>query len=340
MKEIATCRNCGFILNTKPNLKVIDGICLACINSESKKNINFQERQAWLDDFIHKNITSKEYDCLVAVSGGKDSTVIVKKLFESHGIKKALLVNVSDNFTHTKAGQENLENILNRYNCDLITVRFNPDELNKKMLFDLKSQLNPLKYLEEQIYKFPIKIAQQHNIALVFYGENGSFEYGSSEQLDIFHPNSSSVTKMIYLGAIYPYSAVSWYEEAKTVGFKDLDTFNEWQRQGQIENYSQIDSIGYHMGIWTKFVKFGYQRVSDVACRLVRDGKLTISQARNFIAERDYICDPTSKRDFCRTLDISESYFDELVDKHANANLVTKDANGQWRRRDLLELAL
>jgi len=54
--------------------------------------------------------------------------------------------------------------------------------------------------------------------------------------------------------AIYPYEAHEWYKMAQEVGFKDLNNYNEWQRHGQIEMYSQIDSIGYNMGVYTKFV--------------------------------------------------------------------------------------
>ena len=334
--KILKCKLCGFILHTRPGLKEIDGVCLACINVKTKKDIDFLERQKWLTKYISQNITHSEYDCLVAVSGGKDSTVIVKKLFEYHGVKKALLVHLSDNFTHTETGKKNLENIINKFNCDLFTVHLNPAQLNFNMLKDFEESLNPLKWLEKKIYETPIEIAKNLGIKLVFYGENAGFEYGTSETLEIFHHNSTNEVNIIYMGAIYPYSAVKWFEEAKDVGFKELNVLNEWQRQGQIENYSQIDSIGYHMGIWTKFVKFGFQRVSDIACRMVRDGDLHYDQAQQLIKDKDYICDPASKRDFSQTIGISEEYFDTIVEKHANLMLVGKDINGQWKRHDLI----
>lgn len=334
---IQKCKSCGFILNTSPNVKEIDGICTACLNKDKKMDIDFHDRQEWLTSYISENKTNDIYDCLVAVSGGKDSTVIVRKLFENHGVKKALLVNVTDNFTHTKAGKVNLSNISSKYNCDLITYQINPDELATHMKEDFDESLNPLKWLEEQIYAKPLEIAKNFNIKLVFYGENPSFEYGSSKELGIFHSATDDDTKAIFMGAIYPYSAPEWFSLAKEVGFIDLNYYNEWQRHGQIENYSQIDSIGYNMGVWTKFVKFGFQRVSDIACRLVRDGLLGFEQAQQLIKEQDYICDPASKRDFCRAISITEEYFDEIVDKHANKDLVIKDINGRWRRRDLLD---
>ena len=331
--ELKECKNCGFILATRPNLKQQDGVCSACINHEKKKSIDFQSRQKWLTKYIQENKTNEQYDCLVAVSGGKDSTTIVRKLFENHEVKKILLVNLTEEFTHTKAGIHNLDNIVQKYNCDLITFRINPKELGESMIKGLTEELHPLKWLEEQIYKIPLDIAKNYGIKLVFYGENPEFEYGSNEELEIFHHASTDKLKIIYMGAIYPYSAQEWYKSAQEVGFLDLNHFNEWQRHGQIENYSQIDSIGYNMGVWTKFPKFGFQRVSDMACRFVRDGDLTIEQAKKLISEQDYICDPSSKRDFCRAIGITEDYFDEMVDKHANRDLVEKDINGTWRRK-------
>jgi hypothetical protein len=243
---------------------------------------------------------------------------------------------VTNEFTHTKAGAMSLDNIVEKYNCDLITFRFNPRWLKERIKKDFVESLNPTKYVEEHVYKTPIDIAKRYGIKLVFFGENASFEYGSAETLDIFHPASTDDVKIIYLGAIYSYSTIGWYEEAKSVGFIDLDDTNEWQRQGQIENFSEIGSIGYHMGAWTKFVKFGFQRVSDIACRLVRDGVYSKEQALQLIKDKDYICDPMSKRDFCITIGISEAEFDKVVDTHANRDLVEKDIDGIWRRKDLM----
>ena len=333
---IKKCKKCGFILGTRHKLKDVDGVCSACINFEVKKTIDFNSRQEWLTKYISENKTNEKYDCLVAVSGGKDSTTILRRLFENHGVKKILLVNLTEEFTHTETGEKNKSNLVKRFNCDMITFRINPQELAEHMRNELTEYLNPLKWLEEQIYIVPLEIAKNYGIKLVFYGENAEFEYGSSKTLDIFHEASTDDLKIIYLGAIYPYSATEWYKSAKDAGFNDLNVLNEWQRHGQIENFSQIDSIGYNMGVWTKFVKFGFQRVSDMACRYVREGLLSYEQAQQLIKDMDYICDPASKRDFCRTIGITEEYFDKMVDKHANKNLVVKDINGRWRRKDLL----
>lgn len=325
------CKKCGFILGTRPGLKEQDGVCLACINSENKSKIDFKSRQKWLTSYIKKNKTHSEYDCLIAVSGGKDSHMIVNRLIEKHGVKNPLLVSVTDEFTHTKAGQYNINNLVMRYDLDHITFRCKPITFRKETLKDFRNELHPLKWIEEKIYKIPVEIAKNYGIKLVFYGENSAFEYGTSDKLDIFHPDSTEDCQIIFMGAIYPYSIKDSLEVARKIGFKNLDDFNEWSRQGSIEQDTQIDSIAYIIQLWTKYVKYGFQRVSDVACRMVREGTLNKVQAAYLIEEKDYACDPMAKRDFCNTIGITEKEFDKVVDKHANRNLVEKDVNGNWR---------
>lgn len=330
--EIRKCKKCGFILGTRPGLKEIDGVCLSCINIENKKNIDFKKRQEWLTKYIQDNKGDCKYDCAVAVS----SHTIVRRLIESHGVKNPLLISVTDEFTHTKAGLHNINNLVKKYNLDLVTFRCQPNTFVKETKKDFFESLHPLKWIEERIYDLPPQIAKGHGINLLFYGENSAYEYGTSEELEIFHPETNDDLKIIFMGAIHPYSISDSLKMAREIGFMDLDDFREWPRAGGIENYTQIDSVGYIVQLWTKFVKFGFQRVSDIACRFVREGKITKEQAELLIKDKDYILDRASKMDFCDTIGITEEEFDKTVDKFANHDLVTKDVNDQWRRKDLI----
>lgn len=323
------CSVCGFPLGTRPGLIEQDGICQACINNEAKNAIDFTGRQKWLTDYIAENKTHPKYDCLIAISGGKDSHMIVRRLFENHGVKNALVVSVTDEFTHTQAGQHNINNLIRRYNCDHITIRCEPETFRRETLKDFEETLHPLKWIEEKIYSAPIDMARAFGIKLVFYGENSAFEYGTSRTLDILHPASSEDLKIIYMGAIYPYSILDSLIQARGIGFKDLDDFHEWKRQGSIDQYTQIDSIAYIIQLWTKYVKFGFQRVADIACRFVREGTMTRECARNIIDARDYICDPEAKADFCQCIGITAEHFDTVVAKHANKDIV-EFREGAW----------
>lgn len=333
---IRTCKNCGFILGTRPGMKEENGICLACLNMERKIFIDWHERQHWLTEYLAQSGSTSSYDCAIAVSGGKDSHMIVKRLLEHHGARNPLLITMEDEFTSTQAGMYNRKNIASHFNLDLITIRPRPEETKKRMLHDFESFLNPLEGVERNLYLLPIQLAYSMGISTIFFGENSAFEYGTSTECSIFSPLSTEDIKVIYFGAIWPYSTEDSLFTAQSAGFKTLDDFNEWPRQGNIENFTQIDSIGYLVHIWCKFPKFGFQRVSDIACRFVREDKFTREQAMQTIKDKDYILDPWAREDFCKTLDITESRFYKTVDRHVNQKLLVRDANGTWRRRDLL----
>lgn len=326
------CSKCGFILGTRPGMSEKDGVCQACINAEAKKDIDFAARQEELTKYIARRKVHPLYDCVVAVSGGKDSHMIVRRLIENHGVRNPLLVTVTDEFTHTKAGKHNIDNLVSRYNLDLITWRFAPGNFKSATKKDFENELHPLMWIEEKIYRAPADTARAMGIPVVFFGENSAFEYGTSENLDIFHPLSDEFCERVFMGAIYPYSITDSLACAREIGFKDLDDFNEWPRQGSIEQYTQIDSIAYIIQLWTKYVKFGFQRVSDIACRFVREGLMTRDEAIAAIDAKDYICDPMAKTDFCKTIGITEEYFDSVVDHHANRDIVEK-VDGAWRRK-------
>ena len=50
--EILTCKKCGFILGTRLRMGEYGGVCLACLNMERKKKINWNERQSWLTGYL------------------------------------------------------------------------------------------------------------------------------------------------------------------------------------------------------------------------------------------------------------------------------------------------
>lgn len=336
---IRTCKKCGFILGTRPGLKDDGETCLACANKDAKKNIDWRQRQEWLTDYLKRRKNPDgDYDVAVGISGGKDSTTIVKRLIEKHEVSpdRVLCIHMCDEFTQSNAGLFNRENLRKTFNVDMIDFHFRPEEFIEETKKDFLEKLHPLCWFEEQLYQKTMEIALSFNIPTLFMGENSAFEYGEDTSCNIFHPDSTDELNVIYMGTIWPYSTLDSLNEAKMIGFRTLDDYDDWSRQGCGDMYSQIDSKGYMVHLWTKFIKFGFQRVSDMACRFVREGILTKEQAERLIRDEDWRCDPQAKKDFCKTIGIDEAMFDETVDKFANRDLLIKDVNGNWRRRDLV----
>lgn len=113
-------RYCDFCVmpDSRPGIKfttLSDGRlkCSACINHENKQKIDykarFKELEALCDKHRGRN-GSNDYDCAIAVSGGKDSHFQVHIMKEKLGMNPVLF-SVEDNFTMTNVGKSNLRNL-------------------------------------------------------------------------------------------------------------------------------------------------------------------------------------------------------------------------------------
>src|SRR4030042_5662032 len=115
------CTKC-LMPETRPGISFNEqGVCSACQHYENRKNTNWEKRWHELEDLCerHRKLHPKGYNCLIAVSSGKDSHFQVGTFKEKLGMNP-LLVSVSDNFTMTKAGQHNLANIKKEFGCGLM----------------------------------------------------------------------------------------------------------------------------------------------------------------------------------------------------------------------------
>lgn len=118
------CKKC-VMPDTRPGIKFNDeGICYPCLNYEKRKNIDWGKRFKEFEEICNKyrGINGKSYDCMVAVSGGKDSHFQVYLLKEVMKMNP-LLVSVEDNFPMTEAGKHNIKNISEAFGCDIISLK-------------------------------------------------------------------------------------------------------------------------------------------------------------------------------------------------------------------------
>ena len=69
------CKEC-VLPDTRPNLRIeSNGVCNACNQHKLKKSVDWKQRRTSLErvDALAKQ-KSTGYDCVIPVSGGKDST--------------------------------------------------------------------------------------------------------------------------------------------------------------------------------------------------------------------------------------------------------------------------
>jgi N-acetyl sugar amidotransferase len=271
-----------------------EGICSACVNYEKKKHIDWNKRWHELETLCDKYRGSNGdyYDCAIAVSGGKDSHVQVLTMKKKLNMNP-LLITV-DNYSWTETGRKNIKNICDTFNCDLIT--FTP-RLNTLRVMTKKAAITlgqPSWYWDSLLYAIPYKFTMNLGIKLLVYGENVCYEYGGSQgvvetpsALEQFandvvkpiafeqwldegimmkdlemcrFPSYADMKKAglnpIYLSYFIPWDSHRHYVIAKQYGFQHLG--HEWKRESTIEDYNQVDTIGYNMNQFYKYLKFGH----------------------------------------------------------------------------------
>ena len=105
--------------------------------------------------------------------------------------------------------------------------------------------------------------------------EGPGFEHFSIEnEIDrLKYPNDIWELNPQYLSYYVQWSGFDNYMFAKRRGFQDLRW--EWQREGYIEGFNQIDTIGYLFHEWMKWPKYGHASVTDLASYWIREGRIT-----------------------------------------------------------------
>ena len=362
------CTKC--VMNSfRPGIKFNgEGVCYPCLNAEKQNKVDWKAREQKLFSFSKDFKGKTGYDCVIPASGGKDSFFQTYVMKEVLGMNP-LIVCIKDPFTHTKTGKDNLRNMCKSFGVDLITYTLNPDTTRKMVRLAYEYYGSPTWAIDLGIYSIPLKLASHLGIKLVVYGENISYVYGgpdaeetysaktqiknnvvkpidwnwwkahgiSSQEISmITYPSEDVINSLepIYLSYFYKWNGKQNAEFAKQYGFKTLE--HEWKRKGFIEQYDQIDSIGYLLHPQLKFPKFGHARATDVACNWIRNGDISREEGIGLINEHDHVLDEKIVDDFLKFTGYSYKEFYQILDKWYNPNLFEK-VDGIWEKRFKVE---
>lgn len=353
------CRRC-LMPDTRPGSIFEDGVCQACRNFDSRKDVDWDQRKAELHSICDKFRKSDgSYDCILPVSGGKDSQFLAHILTTEMDMHP-LLVTVTDSFTHSEAGAHNLRSMIETFKLNHYLYTINHDLFRSATRIAFETTGEALKFVEYAIYTIPTLLAQKFDIGLVVFGENSAFEYGtskenfydatpvvqsmsdalerdrdwwishgltSSEVSSIQLDMEKSLPLVMYMSYFYPWSSVRNLEVAKRYGFRTLA--HEWDREGCVENFEQMDSLAYLVHLWLKYPKFGFQRTSDIVSRRLREGHLSMDEARKLIKERDHKLDQKAMIDFIDFLGYTQKEFWEITDRLWNKEIF-EQRDGGW----------
>ena len=359
------CKKC-LMTDTRPGIKFDEtGVCYPCINFEKTKNTDWGQRKKELENLCNKyrGCNGNYYDCVIAVSGGKDSHFQVYYMKEVMKMNP-LLVSVG-NLDWTETGRHNLNNLSETFGCDILMLHPNR-KLAKKMLRIAFEKIgSPSWYLDYLGYAYPYLMSIKMGIKLLVYGEDVNYTYGGKHDKEtpsaMFQPQNdvskpiweewfeeNEITKKdlevitqptieeceefglepIYLSYFVPWNSHHNFQVAQKWGFKHLG--HEHEREGSLDNYDQIDTISYLLNPYMKYLKFGHSIVTDNASRWIRYGMKTRDEMIPVVEEKDGKLDQEIVKKFCDFTDLTVVEFWKIMDKWYNHDLFSQDSDGLW----------
>ena len=362
------CRLC-LLPDTRPNL-VLDaaGVCSACRSFATRPTVDWAARAAALREvFAHARAQSTGYDCLIPVSGGKDSTWQTVTCLE-HGLKPLCVTWKTP--ARTPLGQQNLDNLV-RLGVDHVDYQISPEVERRFMYQALVRHGSTGIPMHLAIFNLVPKLACVLRIPLIVWAENSAFEYGNPAdvttgfELDAawlrrygvthgttardwigpdlsakdltpyFGPTAAELAafrpKAIFLGYYLPWDVNLTRDVALAHGFR---ASADGAKTG-LYDFADIDCDFISIHHYFKWLKFGFTRSFDNLSLEIRHGRLARDQALALLRARG---DETPHADIaklCAFLRITTEHFWQIAETFRNPAIWYRDG-GVWRLRDFL----
>lgn len=296
------------------------GICRACQSAEQKIHIDWVEREKELRKILEeaKSKAGTNYDCIIPISGGKDSTFQLHVLTKVYGMKP-LAVTFSHNW-YSETGWYNLQNSLQQFNVDHIMFTPNRDLVNRIARRSLSGIGDTCWHCHAGVGAFPLQIAVRFNIPLLVWGESiaessGRASYANPvhrfdrdyftrvsaklkpqemvceylSERDLYPFNVPSVEEIERVGVfgIHLGDYIFWDDERQTEFVRDNYGWRETQIEGTYKRYKSAECIMPGMHDFTCYLKRGYGRATFHASVDVRAGLLTREEGFALAAKHD-----------------------------------------------------
>lgn len=364
---IKYCISC-LLPDTKPDLQFNElGECSACLNFKNRTIVDWQARKTELETILRRyRRDGQNWDCVIPVSGGKDSTFQVLKLLELGMNPLCVTATTCD---LSPFGRKNIENIKS---LGVDYIEFSP---NKK----IRAKLNRVGLLEVgdiswpehvSIFTVPVRVAVQFKVPLIIWGENPQNEYGGpaaacenqvldrrwleefggllglrvtdlaavygvneKQLLPYQYPSDAALQEVgvtgLFLGYYLPWDGYSNALLAQANGF----TTYEQCVEGSIVNYENLDNHQTGIHDYFKFLKFGFGRATDIASLHIRRQRMTREDGLRAVIQHDgkfpwqYLGKPLEA--ILEPLDMTVSEFVTICDQFTNKKIFKTDSQGR-----------
>ncbi len=359
--------------DTRPNSRFTDaGICPACDYFERLQYVDWQERYEILEDLLAKREKrpGQVYDCIIGVSGGKDSTRQALWIRDRLGLKPLLACLSYPPEQVTERGVDNLSNLVS-LGFDLVLSAPAPGTWRQMMRASFDRFTNWARSTELALFSSVPQLAIEHGISLILWGENPGLQLGDLKTLgrtgydgnNLRYMNTLSgggLDWMLESGADprelipYHYPSPDAFEQHR-LQIVYLGWFlGDWslvnngmyavasgirirtdtvENTGDLAGVTSLDEDWVTLNQMIKYYKFGFGRVTDYVNEEIRLQRLTRNEAIGLVEQYDNACAPEYIAAFCDYIGIHVTDFWDRVRASANRELFDVRADGSIVRR-------
>jgi N-acetyl sugar amidotransferase len=346
--------------DTRPNVVIgLNGICSACLTHGVRPAINWGARAKVFEQLIAESkARSTGYDCVIPVSGGKDSTWQVVTCLE-YGLKPLAVTWKAP--CRTAIGAANLANLVS-LGVDHIDYQVSP-AVERRFLYRAFVRHGATAIpMHMAMFNIPTMIAVRFGIPLIVWGENSATEYGdgagaeagwkldrawlqkygvthgttakdwigdgltASDMVPYMGPSDEQIesagVRAVFLGYFTPWDPETSLQVASAHGFRRSP---DGPKTGYYD-YADIDDDFISIHHYLKWYKFGITRLFDNLSLEIRNGRMTRDHAIAIIRNRGEQRPSDDIAKFCEFVGISETHFDEIAETFRNPCI--------WSRRD------
>ncbi len=365
------CKRCLYPENHPLNIVFDDeGVCSGCRVHEEKDILDWSIRAKKLETILnqYRNNSGNNYDCIIPVSGSRDSYFIVHTIKNVYGMNP-LLVTYNKQY-NTAVGVRNLANLRIQFDCDLMTLTVNPETVKKITRATMHKMGSMYWHCLAGQTVYPVQIAVKFKIPLIIWGahqgvdqvgmfshldevemtrkyrkEHDLMGFEAEDLLDSEYDfiNKEDITQFIYpddkelewvgVRGIYLNNYIRWDSRLQHEEMINKYGYETAPLTRTFDTYNDVDCWNYaDVHDYIKFLKHGYSKVFDHATREIRLGHMTREEAIQLV--ESYIHKkPKNLKLFLDWIGMTENSFDFIMDHHRNPNFWKRNENWEWEMK-------
>ncbi len=357
--SIKYCTRCCFPSTTEGITFDSLGICNVCRSSENKMRIEWKQRGEDLRRILNeaKENSGDNYDCVLPISGGKDS------FYQAHILTKVYNLNpLAVTFSHnwySETGFYNLQLCLETFNLDHIQFTPARKTVNNLARKSLSLIGDSCWHCHTGVGAFPLQVAVMYKIPLLVWGESINEADGRStyscptlkfdrdyftkvsgrytaeeisdkdtplNRLQGFRLPSYAEIENTGVWGIHLGDYIFWDDERQTEFIIKEYGWKETQMEGTYKRYKSAECIMSGMHDFTCYLKRGFGRSTWQASVDVRNGILTREEAMELIKEYD-TTEPQVLDYYLDITGINKEEFIKILEEKRLDELVGKEFN-------------